>query len=416
MAKDKNSQPKIRKPRSAHRCTSCGKEDQEHLSTCALCKCARYCNKECQVADYKARHKEECAAFVYPPMTRAFVTEPVGDEKYAQRPVFAHAYREGVGCWVSVDGEYDCDLKSLAEPMDIASEDFLTVMRRRMALVPASDAVSIGDQSKAFMRNLLTLSILVQNRRKDKTKVLVFGSQTQLVTLATTVDVLRRGRSTSNMEGIHMFEAGGNMLAAVSVAEDPWEKRPRLQIKNFDGLDIKNDTRPPAPITDAANGVVSLKPGEYVVYRIQFRVGDDDGLTTDFGALGRLAGLNLAFTLWEHGLNPTLLDYILSTTIHKDGHVPQGLGVLLDHHAIYQHYADFIEKGQEAFIESHFGRKRVDAFRTHFQSMDTIGRHMMRTLEHTDGGMDRFVAELRASGTSQEMVEKFERLRTTMAA
>ncbi len=93
--------------------------------------------------------------------------------------------------------------------MDIASEDFLTVMRRRMALVPASDAVSIGDQSKAFMRNLLTLSILVQNRRKDKTKVLVFGSQTQLVTLATTVDVLRRGRSTSNMEGIHMFEAGG---------------------------------------------------------------------------------------------------------------------------------------------------------------------------------------------------------------
>ncbi len=61
------------------------------------------------MADYKARHKEECSAFVYPPMTRAFVTEPVGDEKYAQRPVFAHAYREGVGCWVSVDGEYDCE-------------------------------------------------------------------------------------------------------------------------------------------------------------------------------------------------------------------------------------------------------------------------------------------------------------------
>ena len=71
-------------------------------------RCARYCDRQCQLADYKARHKQECAEFVCPPLSRVFRTEPVGEEQYAPRPVFARGHRDGVGCWVSVDGEYDC--------------------------------------------------------------------------------------------------------------------------------------------------------------------------------------------------------------------------------------------------------------------------------------------------------------------
>ena len=42
-------------------CFACGAEGAK--SACAKCVVARYCTRECQVADWKARHKQGCAAF-----------------------------------------------------------------------------------------------------------------------------------------------------------------------------------------------------------------------------------------------------------------------------------------------------------------------------------------------------------------
>ncbi len=99
-------------------------------------------------------------------------------------------------------------LKPLAEPMNLTTpEDYHATMARRMALAPGPEVVLIGEKSKAFTRNLLTLSILVQNRRKDDMKVLVFGSRIQLVSLASTKDAFVKGRP--EVDKFHTFQDGG---------------------------------------------------------------------------------------------------------------------------------------------------------------------------------------------------------------
>ncbi|RPD60008.1 hypothetical protein L226DRAFT_534947 [Lentinus tigrinus ALCF2SS1-7] len=413
MTKNRNPQGKKHKSRAAHQCTFCGKEDQANLRACSLCKCARYCSKQCQVADYKARHKRECVDFVYPPLTRAFMTEPVNDERYPQRPVFARGHCQGVGCWVSVDGQFDCILKSLAEPIDMNTTDYHRVMERRMALAQGNEVVRLGERYNALTRNLLSLSILVQNRRKDSMNVVVFGARVQLVTLASMKDAFLKGRS--EMDQFHTFKVGSESLGVLSVADDPWEKLPRLQIKNFNGTDIIDNTPPPPPssVIDASKGIVSLSPGEYVIYKLQFRVGDNHRIVTDFEALSRLAGVSIAFAPQEQGSNPVLLDYILSQQIHADGYEPQGIVAAIDRPALYDHYADYIESGEEAYIESHFGKERVEALRKQSLKLESMGMRTIQTLER-NGEMERLTARLRAAGL-EETLQMFERLRARAA-
>ena len=76
----------------------------------ALCvRAAKYCNQTCQLADFKPRHKHDCANFVHPPITSAFLTKPVAYERYPMQPVFAAGHEESVGCWISVEGRIDCE-------------------------------------------------------------------------------------------------------------------------------------------------------------------------------------------------------------------------------------------------------------------------------------------------------------------
>ena len=53
----------------------------------------------------------------------------------------------------------------------------------------------------------VTLSVLVQNRRKDNSKVLVFGARVQLVSFPSTTEAFRVGRS--EMDRFHTFDNGG---------------------------------------------------------------------------------------------------------------------------------------------------------------------------------------------------------------
>lgn len=70
----------------------------------------RYCDRTCQISDYKARHKHECANFTQLPATPgAFLTKPLAGERYPIHPLFAHWHEEGVGCWVTVEGCIDCE-------------------------------------------------------------------------------------------------------------------------------------------------------------------------------------------------------------------------------------------------------------------------------------------------------------------
>ena len=56
-----------------------------------------------------------------------------------------------------------------------------------------------GDPAEAkkygsYTRSLLSLRVLVQNRRKDKAKALIFGAQAQAISHAETVEIVMKGK------------------------------------------------------------------------------------------------------------------------------------------------------------------------------------------------------------------------------
>lgn len=68
----------------------------------------RYCDEACQRADYKPRHKLACTTFARLPTTMAFQSETDAEERFPQHPVFAHAHKDDVGMWVTIEGRIDC--------------------------------------------------------------------------------------------------------------------------------------------------------------------------------------------------------------------------------------------------------------------------------------------------------------------
>lgn len=81
---------------------------------------ARYCDRTCQVADYKVRHKLLCSTFAHPPTTIAFQHNAHPVEQFPLHQVFARGHSENVGCWVTVDGRVDCEYV-LRVPNDVTS-------------------------------------------------------------------------------------------------------------------------------------------------------------------------------------------------------------------------------------------------------------------------------------------------------
>ena len=67
----------------------------------------------------------------------------------------------------------------------------------------------IEETREAFTRNVLTLSVLVQNRRTDKKKVLVFASRAQLVSYGDTSDAFLKGRTEVDNLSTFTHEGSG---------------------------------------------------------------------------------------------------------------------------------------------------------------------------------------------------------------
>lgn len=66
---------------------------------------------------------------------------------------------------------------------------------RTMTGTAASAGHEIIRANKTYGRALLTLRVLVQNRRKEKTPILVFGSHAQVLSKVSSTDAVQRGRT-----------------------------------------------------------------------------------------------------------------------------------------------------------------------------------------------------------------------------
>ncbi|KAI0671699.1 hypothetical protein C8Q78DRAFT_1168540 [Trametes maxima] len=386
-------------------CSFCNKEGCGSLKSCSRCKAARYCNQTCQLADFKARHKRECAGFAHPPTTSAFLTQPVAGEKYAQHPVFAHWHEDGVGCWASISGRIDCDLQSFVDAIDpLEHRD----RQERLMVQGGEPSRTKIRLYKAAARSLVGLRVLVQNRRKDKDPILLFASRAQVVSRAALTDAVLRGAAKGDN---HVrFAQDKSSRVAVGVATDPWDNVPRLTVTSVNGIEVKKGTQP-AQIKNAEEGIVALRTGDFAILHLQFRVGDGDAISKDWEAFHCLESIVLPWASWDGTTPPASLIPSLPTaqsppvptpTPAQGGSTAQtpsahALRAPFDQRAVRTYYADFIERGEEAYMRSHYGDARTDMARGAEQMMEMMGEMLLGHVAQA-GNTDVLVRRLRESG------------------
>ncbi|KAI9060681.1 hypothetical protein FKP32DRAFT_1595408 [Trametes sanguinea] len=380
-------------------CSYCGKDGGGSLKGCSRCKAARYCNQECQLAHFKAGHKRECANFVQPPTTSAFITKTLPGEQYPQRPVFAQAHEDGVGCWISVAGRIDCDLQPLTESIDPLQQK-----ARHEQLMKDGDAASRNAIRihKAAMRSLLGLTVLVQNRRKDKEPVLVFASRAQAVSHPSLTNAVMGG--TAQGDNLVKFTKDRISRAAIGVANDPWDKAPRLQVMYINGVEVKKGVPLPTQVKDAKEGILQLNTGDYAILHLQFRVGDGDNISKDWEAFNCLESVCFPWVSWDGSTPYTTLASSLPTVQSAARSAPDTgsspgrlLRATINQPLVRAYYKDFVEHGEEAYMRSHFGDARADLSRSADNMMEMMGELLLGQVAQA-GNTDVLVQRLRDSG------------------
>ncbi|OSD06538.1 hypothetical protein PYCCODRAFT_1383571 [Trametes coccinea BRFM310] len=383
-------------------CSYCGKDGGGSLKGCSRCKAARYCNQECQLAHFKARHKRECANFAQPPTTSAFITKALPGEQYPQCPVFAQAHEDGVGCWVSVAGRIDCDLQPLT-----ASIDPLKQRTRQEKLMKDGDVASRNTirTHKAAARSLLGLHVLVQNRRRDKEPVLLYASRAQAVSQPSLTGAVLRG--TAQGDNLVKFTKDKISRAAIGVADDPWDQAPRLEIKSINGVEIKKGAPLPSQIQDDKTGTLLLNTGDYAIMHMQFRVGDGDNVSKDWEALSCLESLCFPWVSWDGSTPhaslasslPTAQSPILSADNTGSSSAAPGhlLRAPINQPMVRAHYKDFIEHGEEAYLRSHYGDARAEMSRSADGMMEMMSELLLGQVAQA-GNTDVLVQRLRDCG------------------
>ncbi|KAM5535972.1 hypothetical protein V8D89_010412 [Ganoderma adspersum] len=385
------------------RCSHCGKDGGDALRTCSRCKAARYCDQTCQLADFKARHKHECANFVHPPTTSAFLTTPVSGERFAQQPVFAHTHEDGVGCWVSIAGRIDCNLQVLTEMVSPTGHGKKSFENRQYQIVNSSseDGRDVIRRYRAAAHSLLTLSVLVQNRRKEKGAILVFASRAQVVSYPSTFTAVVNG--TAEGDNLVKFTRDRLEYAAAGVAIDPWDKMPRLEVTHINGQErpelVKHEkpSQIPPAVKDIKEGIIALNPGEYAILHLQFRVGDGDRVSKDWEALGACEMIRIPYAIWDGTAPPISLASSLPLAQAPTSGTGKALRAGFNQRAVRAHYADFIERGEEAYIRVHFGDARADMVQSGERMMEMMGKMLLGQVAQA-GGTDVLAQRLRDMG------------------
>ena len=76
--------------------------------------------------------------------------------------------------------------------------------RRRLQRAEADPATSL--KYRAHANSLLTLQVLVQNRRKDGKPVMIFGAQSQVIVCADGIDCVLKGSPGDDVERFAKFK------------------------------------------------------------------------------------------------------------------------------------------------------------------------------------------------------------------
>ena len=131
---------------------------------------------------------------------------------------------------------------------------------------------------------------------------------------------------------------------------------------------------------DPDEGIIALKPGDFVVMWVQFRIGDDHTINMEWQALRCLDHAIIPFMVWDRTSRPITLMAVIppAYTLPElaaqtaDPSTVKHLHVPLNQAAITAHYRDYIEHGEEAFFRTHYGTVHTDLSRIMAKSTATM--------------------------------------------
>ncbi|OJT10745.1 hypothetical protein TRAPUB_12739 [Trametes pubescens] len=324
----------------------------------------------------------------------AFQSEPDPEERFPHHPVFAHGYNDNVGCWATIEGRMDGQLECLMDTLD--PEALGNRYVRTMTGTAASASHEIIRANRAYGRSLLTLRVLVQNRRKEKTPILVFGSRAQVLSKVSSTDAVQRGRTEIPR-------------AALGVAKDPWDKSPRLRVPHFNTFELRQAAPAGGIDSDYKHGTIRLNKGDFAVFQLQFHVGDDDTISKDWQALDALESIALPWAPWDNSTAPAFTALGLPSLqgpplVHFSNAPGRLLCAPFDHGAVHEYFADLIEDSEDAFLRSHFGSSSAVLSNTVNVSMFTMADTLLKRVAE-EGNVNVLLGRLRACGR-HDIVEK----------
>ncbi|KAJ7869972.1 hypothetical protein B0H13DRAFT_2062353 [Mycena leptocephala] len=317
-------------------CDRCKKQETSAnpLQACSRCRSVRYCSRECQVAHYKTAHKKDCANFAEPPLCRAFNTKiTLPGCSYPETPVFALGVSEGMGAWVSVAGSIDCRLAALPGGLkNLDSNDPRSIMLMTPGMADGK---------------YLSLRILVQNRTQKAKPMVVIGKGIVAVASTRGTPVILQGKEPGETSRMLNYPHLGPVLGLAKVS---------AEITHINGKSLENkDVASCAAVKDADACAVLLNVGEHALFNVEFRAGGPK-VTLDFQALELLAHVVVPCIPYDPAASAPYTE-LLPRAADRDEVCE--VRAPFDQGAVHRWYADYKNKGERAYIASHYGEARA---------------------------------------------------------
>ncbi|KAL1745556.1 hypothetical protein HDZ31DRAFT_36188 [Schizophyllum fasciatum] len=291
-AHDEVAARKARKKDRKTICGRCGKDKLAgtRLQTCSRCKCVSRLPINCQREHWQAGHKQECYSFVHPPFAKTFDPSDRSDVDWPVHPIFLQYNENGLGMWMTTAGELGTLLQQAYEPAegrDVGTPVDGPPSYQRWAGLKGPNKRPAGMELKKYIGStVVSLRIIVQNRRTDGRAIAVIGGETLYTVFGYLKDNLLpedRRRATFSAT------SAGNELMTVPPWKD-YNGRLRVAIVEVNGViapkgnfsgrggEYQPSPRPTGQpwdrVIDWDDGELILGAGDYAVYCVQYRLGD----------------------------------------------------------------------------------------------------------------------------------------------
>ncbi len=168
-------------------------------------------------------------------------------------------------------------------------------------------------------------------------------------------------------------------------------------------MQLKEETRPPPAVKNAEKGILALRPGQYAILQMQYRVGDGGSIRKDWTALRLVQTLTLPVIVpWEEDRSPTAIEADFARDHAKSGATPLGMRVIFDQDAVQEFFKDGIKGGDEAHIRSHYGEKGVKKYDRETEEAKQKSLDIMKEFRRRGGTLEEALAFQLGAGMTDE--------------